>query len=473
VAVPTWTVAELCAAVGGVIEDAFADELWVRGRIAGMRRSRPGHLYFDLTEPSDGDQAPWDAPKLAVVAFRGRLRGIEAVLAKVGNLDLSDGLDVRIRGRVEYYPPQGRVQLTMNAIDPRHTLGQLAADHERVLRALAADGLLDRNAALALPDLPLRVGLVTSDGSAAFADFCHELASTPFGFSVLLADARVQGTDAETSLVSAVTTLDGLDVDVICVVRGGGARTDLLAFDSEAVARAVATCGVPVLVGIGHEVDRSVVDVVAHTSLKTPTACAAALVARVRGAVDHLDAVGRRTAVAAHRRLATAGTRVDGDTRRVAATSRRQLAGAGSAVHVASRRLPALARRGIGHHERRVDAGAGRAVSAARLHLAAAERARRAGTASLSRVAPAALRRATERVDRAGAVASLVDPSQVLARGYSITRDARGVLVRSAAMVATGDRLVTRLGDGLLHSTATGVDLEGDSPSDRPRGEQR
>jgi len=471
VAVPTWSVAELCAAVGAVIEDAFADELWVRGRIAGMRRSHKGHLYFDLTEPADDDQPVWDTPKLAVVAFRGRLRGIEAVLAKVGNLDLTDGLDVRIRGRVEYYPPQGRVQLTMNAIDPRHTLGQLAADHERVLRLLAGEGLLERNGTLALPDLPMRVGLVTSDGSAAFEDFCHELASTPFGFRVLLADARVQGIDAETSLVAALTALCRLDVDVICIVRGGGARTDLLAFDSESVARAVANCSVPVLVGIGHEVDRSMVDVVAHTSLKTPTACAAALVARIRGAVDRLEAVGRRTAAAAHQRLATAGGRIDGDTRRVVTTSRRQLAGASSAVHAASGRLPTLARRGVAHHERRIDAGAGRAVSAARLHLAGADRARRASSATLVRAGPAALRRAADRLDRAGALVAAVDPARVVALGYSITRDADGGLVRSAAKVAAGDRLVTQLHDGVLHSTTTATDLR-DSPSDA-LGEQR
>ena len=181
-AVPTWTVAQLCAAVGDVIDRAFADELWVRGRIKGLRRSQPGHLYFDLTEHGEDGPVVWDAPKIAVVAFRGRLRGIEAVLAKVGNLSLSDDLDVRIRGRVEYYAPQGRVQFTMNAIDPRHTLGQIAVDRDRVLKALAADGLLDRNGQLSLPPVPLRIGLVTSDGSAAFEDFCHELAATPFAF---------------------------------------------------------------------------------------------------------------------------------------------------------------------------------------------------------------------------------------------------------------------------------------------------
>jgi exodeoxyribonuclease VII large subunit len=454
-AVPTWTVAQLCAAVGDVIDSAFADELWVRGRIKGLRRSQPGHLYFDLTEHAEDGAAVWDAPKIAVVAFRGRLRGIEAVLAKVGNLSLSDDLDVRIRGRVEYYAPQGRVQFTMNAIDPRHTLGQIAVDRDRVLKALAADGLLDRNGQLSLPPVPLRIGLVTSDGSAAFEDFCHELAATPFGFRVILADARVQGTDAEASLLTALAAAARAGPDVICIVRGGGARTDLLAFDSEAVARAVALSAVPVLVGIGHEVDRSVVDEVAHTSLKTPTACAAALVAQVRTAVEQLDMLGRRTVGAAARRLVTAAARVDSDTVRMATTSRRQLRRAGGSNESAARRLPPAARRALSGHSRWVDGHAGRAVSATRLHLAAADRSTATRAGALTRASLAPLARAGERLDRAASVSAMADPVRVLARGYSITRDAQGRLVRSVALIERGDAIVTDVVDGLVRSTVT------------------
>ena len=130
-AVHTWTVDELCSAVGDALRAIFPDELWIRGEISGLRRSPAGHLYFDLIEP--GATGRGADTRISVVAFRGPLRGIEAVLRKVGNLALEDGIEVRIRGRVDYYPPQGRVQFMMNAIDPRYTLGQLAADRDEVL----------------------------------------------------------------------------------------------------------------------------------------------------------------------------------------------------------------------------------------------------------------------------------------------------------------------------------------------------
>jgi len=180
----------------------------------------------------------------------------------------------------------------------------LAADRERTLAELTKSGLLRRNAAVPLALVPLRVGLVTAAGSAAHADFVHELASSGYAFEVLLCDARVQGVTAEADLLAALRTLGGADVDVIAVVRGGGDRTDLLAFDLASVATAIAMSPLPVFCGIGHETDTSVVDQVAHTAAKTPTACAAALVAHVAAFDDRLVGARRTLGLLAERRLA-------------------------------------------------------------------------------------------------------------------------------------------------------------------------
>src|SRR5262249_23054504 len=138
-------------------------------------------------------------------------------------------------------------------------------ERDEVLRRLSADALLDRNATAPLPPVPLRVGLVTSRGSAAAADFLHELELSGFGWQVVVADTRVQGTDAEQSIVAALDRAIAAEVDAVALVRGGGSRTELATFDAEALARAIASSPVPVLTGIGHEVDDSVADRVAHT----------------------------------------------------------------------------------------------------------------------------------------------------------------------------------------------------------------
>ena len=206
-----------------------------------------------------------------------------------GGVRMTDGTDVRIRGRLDWYSPRGQLQLRMTAIDPAYTLGQLEVARAALLARLAAEGLLRANGTLTMPLAPLRVGLVTSEGSAAEADFLDELRRSGFAFQVLRVDTRVQGPDAPRSIGSAIRMLCTHPLDVLALVRGGGARTDLAAFDDEAVARAIAGCPVPVLTGVGHEVDTSVADEVAHTTAKTPTACAQLLVARVGALAGRLD----------------------------------------------------------------------------------------------------------------------------------------------------------------------------------------
>src|SRR5690606_19126440 len=164
------------------------------------------------------------------------------------------------RGRITFYERGGRLQLQMSDIDPDFTLGRLAADRERVLRQLAAEGLLDREARLPRPLLPMRLGLVTSAGSAAEHDLLDELRASGIGFTVVPADVRVQGARPPTSVPRGLRAVAARGVVLVLLVRGGGAATDLAAFDGEVIARAIAELEVPVLTGIGHDIDRSVAD---------------------------------------------------------------------------------------------------------------------------------------------------------------------------------------------------------------------
>src|SRR5690606_38881735 len=282
---PTWSVPELAEAIALRLRTAFPDEVWVRGVIRNLNPARRGGtVWFDLVEPAaDGDLSRPPRATLAVVLFDAARRRVNARLtAAAGRVRMTDGTEVRIRGRITFYERGGRLQLQMSDIDPDFTLGRLAADRERVLRQLAAEGLLDRQARLPRPLLPLRPGLVTSAGSAAEHDVLDELRASGIGFTVVRADVRVQGTRAPASVARGLRAVAARGVDLVLLVRGGGAATDLAAFDGEVIARAIAELEVPVLTGIGHDIDRSVADEVAHACYKTPTACAQAVVAQVR-----------------------------------------------------------------------------------------------------------------------------------------------------------------------------------------------
>ena len=398
---PTFTVGELADAVNQVLRRGFRDGVWVRGEIEGIQQ-RNGHVYFSLTDHTDDGRA-----SIAVALFANTWYRLRPVLAR-HRLRLANGLAVRIHATPNLYAPTGRLSLVMDGIDVRFTLGKLAADRDALLARLTEAGLVGRNGALPMPLVPLRLGLVASRGTAAWHDVLHELQGSGIGFRVAHVDVRVQGQDAAAAVASAVRTLSRRPVDVIVVVRGGGSRTDLAAFDDEGIALAIARAPVPVLTGLGHEVDRSVADHVAHTAYKTPTACAAALVERVRqfGAA-----------------VAAAGRGIAGRTT--------------MAVRLADQRID----HACGRLRREVQAG-----------LDGADRRLAAGAERLAVRSPAALRHAEHGLDVAAARLRVLDPAAALARGWSITRLADGTLVRSAAAVVPGDELVTTLADGTVSS---------------------
>lgn len=437
----TWSVSDLTAAVGETIQRAFPGEVWVRGEIIGYSVAASGHIYFNLIEPGSGNDRR--GARMRVALFKGRQRPVNRDLAAAGGLTLDDGIEVRIRAEVEYYAGSGQVQLIMSGVDPHFTLGVLAADRERILAELAESGLLRRNAALPLPLVPLRVGLVTADGSAAHADFVHELKASGYAFEVLLCDARVQGATAEADLVAALRTLGQSDVDVIAVVRGGGDRTDLLAFDLASVAKAIALCPLPVFCGIGHEIDTSVADQAAHTAAKTPTACAAALVAHVAAFDERLATARTVLRLLAERRL------------------------------VRPRAWLGEARLRLGHHTQRHCRTAAGRLAGARRSLQRSHAHVQRGTVSLRALRPRLERAAAHRLGTAkahlrsaSALVSAVAPERTLARGFSITRAADGNIVRD--MPATGDTIVTETADARFAST---VSAEASAPAGKPTTE--
>ncbi|MGE3324194.1 MAG: exodeoxyribonuclease VII large subunit [Acidimicrobiia bacterium] len=419
----TFTVGGLNRAVSDALRAQFPTDVWVRGEIRGFKVANGGHVYFSLVERVEDREE-----SLNVSLFRFARNKITPIIAR-HRMDLADGIEVRISGQVDFYAPSGRISLKMTGIDPTYTLGRLAADRDALIARLHAAGLLDANKRRPIPVVPLRVGLVTSIGSAAFHDFTDELDRSGYAFEVTVCDTRVQGADAPGLIAAALRTVAARDVDVVCVVRGGGSRTDLAAFDDEQVALAIARCPRPVLVGVGHEIDSSVADLAAHLTVKTPTACAQQLVDRVRTVDELLDAASYRVAERCDAVLASASARLDALARRIGRETHLTLRHADDRVVDLGRRVARRARRIPVDHAIRIDNIESRVAN--------------------------------------------LDPNRLLARGWSITHTADGVLVRDAAQVSPGMTLLTRVASGTVSSTVDPVSSTVDTRSPSQPQENR
>ena len=422
---PTYTVGELAEAINAELRRGFHDGVWVLGEIDGLSNRGP-HTYFSLIERTNGDKAV-----LNVQLFAPAKRNLTPLLKK-NRLELRNGMKVRIFGYLDFWAAGGRLGLKMTGLDPRYTLGEIAQTRDEVMRRIVAEGLLDANRRQLLSAVPLRVGVVSSLDSAAWHDFHDELLQSGFAFELVVADTRVQGDMAVPMVAGAIGTLARRrDLDVIVVIRGGGARNELAVFDAEVIARTIATSPTPVLTGLGHEIDRTVADEVAHTSLKTPTACAGELVERVRA---YCSATEERWSSVQHRAtLITTSALTD----------------LGERAHRVARRTHSA----VGRADERLAARSQRLAARAPQVLQRSTDLLQTRAEQLTSRSHAALDRQVARLDVLRARVAAVDPAVQLARGWTITRTDNGRLIRSASDVDVGDGLVTHVADGTVTST--------------------
>ena len=421
--VPTLSVGELAEAINGALRRSFSDGVWVRGEIQGWSERGP-HAYFRLVEETEEGKASVNVQFFA--PSRARLKP----LLMKHRLRLADGLKVRIFGHLDFFAPSGQLGLKMSGIDPRFTLGELALQRDDVVRRLVAAGLYDLNKRRRLSAAPLRVGVVTSLQGAAWADFLHEIERSALAFQLRVIDVRVQGEWAVTEVSAAVRTLARHpDLDVVAVIRGGGGRTELATFDHEAIATAIALSPLPVFTGLGHEIDRAVADDVAHSALKTPTACAAALVERAlqfRQATEDVWA-------AIERRGATAVAAAEAEVAALAHQIRQRVV---SSVERGDERLAQRVQRLRGGAERVLERADQRVLTA---------------RATVART-PRLLEPEARHVEAVAERVRLLDPAVTMARGWSITRTADGRTVRTAAEVQPGDEIITTFASGTARS---------------------
>ena len=401
--VATMSVSEFVRHVNGILKRGLAGGVWVQGEIESFN-DRNKHTYFNLVE-RDGkanatvNVALWDG-------IRNRLRP----MLERHRLELGNGIKVRVHGVADVWDVNGKFSFKVDNIDPLFTLGDLAGQRDEVIKKLRELGLYDSNKRIEVPIVPLRVALVTSVGSAAHRDAEKELAESGIGFSIFTYDVRVQGEGAVPSLVAALNHCSKRnDIDVVMVVRGGGSRTDLLAYDTLEVTSAIGRCAKPVFVGVGHEVDTSVADEVANRAFKTPTACAAGVVDLVNAYVDRTEQAW------------------DSIARHALDVVREAEQFLSESAHMVRHRVNEIVR--VGEHT---------IVSA---------------TTRLSRRPLDVVRSARREVDAIAERVRLLDPQTTLARGWSMTKTASGKTIRSVSQVAAGEELVTHLVDGTITST--------------------
>ncbi len=409
-------------------------QLWVRGEIQSFsdQSGRSGHCYLDLVDPDEGGSGSRSrgAPALKVKCWKGTWGPMKHALAKDG-IALAEGMVVVLRGTLDLYRPKGEIGFIMSELDVTALLGRLAEQRAALVRTLEAEGLLRRNATMPMPDVALRVGLVASPGTEGYRDFLGQLEASPFAFSVSVVRVAVQGADAPVAIARGVAALNRTDCDVVVLVRGGGSKADLAAFDAEVVARAVATADKPVWTGIGHTGDESVADLVASRTCITPTECGHQLVLRV-GQWWQAN-VGEQAAALSRRVPAL-----------LAEAERRDAQARG--------RMTRAARSQLRVHRERLSRRAVAAARLAPLTLEARQRVLRTHAARLGPLSSGHLAKEDERVRSWRRLLTAYDVERQLERGYSLTLTSDGQLLRSVTMVDVGAEIVTRFADGTARS---------------------
>ncbi len=396
-----------------LVRDAIAQELpdtyWVQGELSEGRVGAGGHFYGELVQR---DEVSGEVvAKARVNCWASTYVAVSRKFESLTDERLRAGLAVLLEVRVTFHPQYG-YSLSVQDIDPSYTLGDAVRRRMQILAQLEADGILHDNQQLPMPVLPRRIAVVSSPQAAGYGDFCKQVQDNDYGYSfqLKLFPALMQGRGVEESVIAALEQIaDEADQwDVVVIIRGGGATSDLSDFDSYPLAACVALMPLPVITGIGHERDETVLDHVAHTHLKTPTAVGAFLIERMVEAEARLEGLAQRIAHATSDRLSGEKQRI----LRLTTT------------------LPMAFRMEISRRERGLEA---------LLHR-------------LSMAIRDEMQGQVHRIDLLEQRLRGLDPDVMLKRGYSISL-VDGHLVTDISSLAAGQELVTRTYNGEITST--------------------
>lgn len=402
---------ELNARVRQAVESGLPETCWVQAELSEVRVNPSGHCYVEFVQKASRGNAL--LAKARGTIWANVYQMLRPYFEEVTGQVFAPGIKVLVCVSVSFHELYG-YSLVVHDIDPAYTLGDLAQRRREILKQLEEEGVLTLNKELPMPLLPKRVAVISSSAAAGYGDFCHQLAHNPRGycFQIELFPAVMQGDAVEETVLEALDRINARrdEFDVVVIIRGGGATSDLSGFDTYLLAASCAQFPLPVITGIGHERDDTVLDSVAHTRVKTPTAAAEYLIARMDEAAGTLYALAARMQQVVRARLAQE-------------------------------------RRSLDAFRRRIPAAAYRRLSQSRLALETLRRDMRPAAAALLTRQRHSLALMAQRIADAS-------PEKLLARGYSLTlKDGR--VVRDASALQPGDVLETRLQRGRVTSVVS------------------
>ena len=429
------TLYELNSMVRDVVELGMPGSYWVEAELSEVRE-RSGHCYMELVQKDLTGNST--VARASARCWRSTWASVRPGFEQVTGEHFRAGLKVLLQVHAQFHENFGFSWIVTD-IDPAYTLGDMARRRQGIIRILKEEGVFDLNKELCLSLFASRIAVVSSESAAGYGDFCNQLDTNAYGFafSVRLFPAVMQGERTEGSIISALDAINSEadDFDCVVIIRGGGAVSDLSAFDSLALAENVANFPLPVITGIGHERDESVLDMVANKRVKTPTAAAALLIENLKHTYDRIVQAQERISVSVSRRMDYERVRLE----RV------------------SGRIPVLFSLVKTRQQARIDslfarvgAAAGRIVAEERLRL---------DRLSVA-LAPAVRQRLSaenHRLELLGQRISAVDPAILLRRGYSITLH-NGRAVYSPGQLSDGDVIETRLAEGNVRSVVRNKD---------------
>ena len=437
--------------------------LWVEGELSNLSQPSSGHWYFSLKDRNAQLRCAMYRVKNSLVGFTPRA-----------------GMQVLVRGRISLYEPRGEFQLIIEHLEEAG-VGALRREFERVKARLAADGLFALERKRPLPRFPRRIGLITSPSGAALRDILQILARRYPPARVLIYPSPVQGAAAVPTLVAALTTASArAECDLVILARGGGSLEDLWAFNDERVARAIHACSLPVVCGVGHEIDFTIADLVADARAPTPSAAAEMVVPDRHACLEALTRTARRMEGGVRRELRAMRVRLDAVARRLGREhpgmrlqqqlqrlddlSQRLAGGTRGTLHREGQRLAELRARLQQHSPRHALGEWGARNQSLQLRLARAigahttraiARSEHAG-GRLERATRARLTAAAQRLALAQRALDAVSPLATVQRGFAILKDAEGNIITDAATVAIGAEIEASLARGTLTARVTG-----------------
>lgn len=425
--VRTFSVMQYMTSIKNKLTDTPA--VWVHGVITRLT-DKGKVVYISIADFEEGNVKP--IATVDLTCFAGQYAILRAKTENSATpFTIREQLKVCFQIKADVYIPSGKLQAKILDIDPVYTLGELALTRMAILKRLASEGLLEKNKQTELAQMPLRVGLITGESTAAYKDFTTRLSASPFKFTVVTAYAKMQGNDTESSVIAALDALrKDEEIDVVCIVRGGGAKTDLNYFDSEALCRAVANYPIPVFTGIGHEIDKSLLDEVAYLSCITPTDCAKRLVERAQESWTDLVETARSIASSARDMLTENRQRLSSAAARLQQDVTLRIQGEKTKIVRMFTSLERNTRFMLREETARLD----RNVEGLKQ-----------GTRKILDLAQSQFKLTELRVKSA-------DPETALAKGYTLTLDSSGKFIRNAAQLKSGDTLRTKFRDGTVES---------------------